>query len=183
MTLYRPMTTTDDRRFVISAWSSSYKRSHSAGIIMADDWAGIMHHQLGKLIDRPNVRTIVAYGLPSSLYGFICGETAHAMPVVHYVYVKDPYRSELHPDGARTGPRHARGLFAELGVDPARPFLHTCRTFVCGELRDCNKIPLARFVPAAARYANYHEFEERYDRRSPQEADPASDARDPAARR
>lgn len=183
MTLYRPMTTADDRRFVISAWSSSYKRSHHAGLIDSEDWAGIMHVQIGKLIDRPTVRTIVAFGLPSSLYAFICGDVSHRMPVVHYVYVKDPYRSELHPDGTRTGPRHARGLFAELGVNPDKPFLFTCHTFVCGELRHARKIPLARFVPAAARYANYHEFEERYDRRSTQEADPAADAGNPAARR
>lgn len=167
ITLYRPITTLDDRKFVVSAWSSSYKRSHYAGIISSDDWSTIMHGQIGKLLDRPTTRTIIAYSPPSLLVGFICGDTSEAIPVVHYVYVKDPYRSELLLDsdgnvdetGPRTGPRHARALFGQLGVDPARPFIYTCRTFVALQMRD--KIPLARFAPGAARYTNYQSQERR----------------------
>lgn len=166
MTLYRPITTADDRRFVLSAWSSSYKRSHHAGLITSEDWTAIMHGQIGKIIDRPTTRTIIAYSLPSTLIAFISGDTSHQTPVVHYVYVKDPYRSEAmvdadgFPVGPRTGPRHARALFRELGVDPTARFLFTCRTYVCTELQD--KIPAARFTPAAARYTDYHEHQERH---------------------
>lgn len=160
MTLYRPMTTADDRRFVLSAWSSSYKRSHHAGLITSEDWTVIMHGQIGKIIDRPTTRTIIAYSPPDTLVAFVSGDTSHVMPVVHYVYVKDPYRSELAPDGNRSGPRHARALFRELGVDPLAKFLFTCRTYVCTELQD--KIPAARFTPAAARYTDYHEHQERH---------------------
>ncbi len=161
MTLYRAATE-DDRRFVIGTWASSYKNAHHAGMIASDDWPGIMHRQIEKLMARPHVRTIVAYEPPDFLYGFICGDVSKAVPVVHYVYVKGPYRSQEGTDGRRSGPRHARGLFVELGVEPGRTFLYTCRTSIVARLaRD--KICLARFVPAEARYTNH---QEQHDRRN-----------------
>lgn len=141
----------DERAFIVSTWASSYKHSHYAGLIASEDWPTVMHPQLGKLLDRPTVRAIVACAPPAFLYGHIVGETAGPMPVVHYVYVKDPYRE--------TG--IARALFAALGVDPSKPFLYTCRTSIVAKLDDRvngrSKIPLARLTPAAFRYTNYQE--------------------------
>lgn len=148
MTLYRAADLApdaDERAFVISSWASSYKHSHYAGLISSEDWAPVMHAQLGKLLDRPTTRTIVAWDPPAFLYGHIVGDTAAPMPVVHYVYVKDPFREA----------GIARGLFAALGVDPGRPFLYTSRTSWAARL--AGKIPLARLTPAAARYTNYQE--------------------------
>jgi len=161
VTVYRAASV-DDRRFVIGAWASSYKNSHFAGLIASEDWPAIMHRQIAKLLDRPGTRTIVAVDPPSFLYAFICGDTTYDLPIVHYCYVKGPYRSEEQPDGSRSGPRYARGLLAALGVDPARPFLYTCRTASSAQLAD--KIPLARFTPGAARYANYHQHQEQRTR-------------------
>lgn len=171
MTIYRPADispASDERRFAISSWSSSYKASHFAGLITAEDWADVMHVQLGKIIDRPTTRTLVAAsdGRRPFLYGFIAGDTSGRIPVVHYVYVKDGYRSEQ-VGGVREGPRYARGLFAALGIDPERPFLYTCKTPVVAEIgpplwsRLPSKIPRAIFRPAAARYTNYQEQYER----------------------
>lgn len=165
MTLYRPAESLADRAFVISTWSSSYKNAHTAGLIASEDWAGVMHAQIAKLIDRPGTRTIVAYDRPSFLYGFICGDTRDRIPVVHYVYVKAAYRAQqVAPEGEPErweGHRQARGLFAALGVDPAATFLYTCKTSDVADLHLANKIPLARFRPQAARYANYQSHEER----------------------
>lgn len=180
MTIYRPADLSpgsDERRFVISSWSSSYKASHFAGLITAEDWASVMHVQLGKILDRSTTRTLVAAsdGRRPFLYGFIAGDTSGRQPVVHYVYVKDGYRSERarSPDGRfstrREGPRYARGLFAALGVDPEGPFLYTCRTPVVSQLAhpsssEPSKIPRATFCPAAARYTNYQEQHEQRQR-------------------
>jgi len=153
VTAYRDATG-DDRKFVVGTWLANYKNAHYAGLIASEDWYPVMHVQLHKLLDRPGTRAIVACDPPSFLYGFIVGDTTGQLPIVHYVYVKDPYRSEPGPAG-RSGPRYARGLFAALGIDPAREFLYTCRTIACVRLAD--KIPLARFTPGAARYANYLE--------------------------
>jgi len=154
VTLYRDATA-NDHRFIIGTWLDNYKNAHYAGLIASEDWYAVMSPQLHKLLGRPGTRAIVAFEPPAFLYGFIVGDTSGSMPIVHYVYIKDPYRSEPGPDGRRSGPRYARGLFAALGVDPSREFLYTCRTIACVRLAD--KIPLARFSPGAARYANYLE--------------------------
>lgn len=159
MTLYRDATPSD-RVFVTATWSSSYKSAHAAGMIPSEDYPAVMHAAIGKLLARPGARAIVAYEPPDFLYGFIAGDTSGATPVVWYVYVKGPYRSERRAGGARSGPRHARGLFRALGVDPARPFLYACSTPVVAELRQANKIPRGKFVPATARYTNYLEQEQ-----------------------
>lgn len=132
----------DDERFVVSAWSSSYKNSHSAGMIFTDDYAGVMHKQIERVIGWPSTRTIVAFESkdPSHLYGFISGDTTERTPVVFYVYTKEPYR--------RSG--HARGLFSALGVNPEHRFLFACKTAIVPTL--AGKIPAARFDPATARY-------------------------------
>lgn len=141
-----------DRQFVVSSWSSSYKASNSAGMIASEDWADVMHLQISKLLLRRDVRTVVAYepSAPSFLYGFIAGDATAPVPVVFYVYVKEPYRKAGWRDGVRVGDGHARGLLAALGIDPREPFLYACRTPVVTRLTD--KIPRARWEPNAARY-------------------------------
>lgn len=161
MTLYRDAKI-DDRRFVVATWASSYKSAHAAGMIASEDWATIMHAQIEKLLDRPGVRTIVAYDRVARgqdfLYGFIAGDPSLLVPAVFYVYVKGPFRSQEGADGKRSGPRHARGLFAALGVDPARSFRFACRTAVVSRLAD--KIPRGRFDPGVARYQQHEETAE-----------------------
>lgn len=156
MTAYRAATE-DDRVFVRATWSSSYKNAHAAGMIASEDWPDVMHRQIDKLLARPGARAIVAYdrARPTFLYGHIVGDVTGPVPIVFYVYVKEPYRSTPRAEGgARSGPRHARGLFEALGVDPARPFVYACKTAVISLLT--SKIPRARFVPAAARYTTHN---------------------------
>lgn len=141
----------DDRAFVVANWSSSYKSSHQAGMITSEDWATVMHAQIGKVLERPTTKTIVrADG--DFLFGFISGDLSGPVPIVHYVYVKVHFRKE----------GLARGLFGALGVDPAAPFLFTCRTPIVSRIEGhqrgafaASKIPRSRFVPAAARYTDY----------------------------
>jgi GNAT superfamily N-acetyltransferase len=139
-----------DRRFIVGAWMMSFRTSHSAGLIAMDDWVGVMRPQIEKLLEREGTTTVVAYdpdepaGL-TDLQGFIAADvTPGSLPLVLYVYVKEPYR--------RWG--YARGLFRAIGVDPERPFLYACKTAVVAELARLRKIPSARWDPLAARYPN-----------------------------
>jgi hypothetical protein len=144
MTISHRPATTDDRRFIVAAWSSSYKTSHRAGMIHTDDWAGIMRTQIERVLDRPDARAVVAYEKadPAFVYGFIAGDTSDAIPVIFYCYTKEAYR--------RTG--IARGLFAALGVDPGHRFVYCCETgIVASKLR--TKIPNARFNNNEVRYS------------------------------
>ena len=136
--------TPDDRRFVVSAWSASYKDSHSAGMIGTLRWADVMHAEIARVIDQPEAKTLVAYAKddPSFVYGFISGDPESS--VVYYCYTKAAFR--------RQG--IARKLFTALGVDPECHFTYACRTAVVSRL--AGKIPAARFDPSVARYPARH---------------------------
>lgn len=137
-----------DRAFVVSSWSRSYKYSDAAGLIHVDDWAAVMHAQLGRLLACDTTRAIVAFepdedpAFEDFLYGWICGDTSNATrPLVHYVYVKEAYR--------RAG--LARRLFGALGVDPSRSFAYTCQTQAA--IDAAAKVPRARWEPLIARHS------------------------------
>jgi hypothetical protein len=135
----------EDLAFVIPTWSRTYKMSRQSGMIASEDWASVMHPQIRKVVALPETRTVVAYEStdPTVLYGFIAGDPI--VPLVHFVLVKEAFR--------RAG--CARGLFAALGVDPARRFFYTCWTPAC--LHCADKIPLAQHEPKIARYARTEE--------------------------
>jgi GNAT superfamily N-acetyltransferase len=99
-----------------------------------------MHRTIERVLDRPETTAIVACDPDDP--GFLFGHIVGVLPeVVHYVYVKAPYR--------RTG--IARGLFAALGVKAEGYFSYTCKT---GIVRDLNsKIPRARFDVTQIRYS------------------------------
>ncbi len=138
---HRPATA-DDLRFVVSAWSSSYKHAHQAGMLYTDDYADIMHKQIERILARPDARTIVAYEHkdPTFLYGWIAGDTSEHVPCVFYIYTKEPYR--------RAG--HARRLFEALGVSPSERFIYGVKTAIVSTL--ARSIPSARFNPSILRY-------------------------------
>ncbi len=136
--------TPEDLRFVVSAWSSSFKASHFAGMLYTDDWAAVMHPTIERLIARAGTRTIVAFdrARPGFIFGFIAGDTSGPEAVVHYVYVKEPYRLE----------GIARRLLAELGISPDQRFTYTYRTGIVRRLIDAGKVPRADWNPLIARY-------------------------------
>ncbi len=141
MIVYRAATD-DDRAFVLSSWSSSYKHAHQSGIIRTESWAGLMRAELEAHLSRPGARTTVAseHKDPHHIYGWICGDTSDDVPAIFYVYVKEPYR--------RSG--IARDLFKALGVQPHERFVYACKTAIVPTL--ARSIPAARFNPALLRY-------------------------------
>lgn len=151
---YRPISSQADRDFVVSSWSSSFRTSFAAGILDMEHWAEVMHAQVERYLDRPDVRTIIAAPRSdqSTIYGFIAADTTPQLELleggrtrswpalVYYAYVKAPYR--------RTG--IARGLFDAVGVDVRRPFLYLCKTPWASRL--AGKAPDAKWQPLVARF-------------------------------
>jgi hypothetical protein len=130
---------TEDRQFIVSTWSSSWKKSHSAGIIHTDRWAGVMHPEFNAVLDLPDSRALIACEEkdPDFFYGWIAGDTSENTPVIFYVYVKESYRLA----------GIARSLFGALGVDPAKYFVYVCGAPIAKTL-----VPHARFNPNEVRY-------------------------------
>jgi len=153
---YRPAEQRD-RDFVVSSWSSSYRTSYVAGLISMDSWADVMHRQLANVLDRPDVRTVVAVDTEDRafLYGFLTADTTPQVEqlsdnkhrtwpaMLYYVFVKAAYR--------RSG--IARGLFDAAELDPRSQFLYACKTPLAGRL--VNKIPLAKWNPLVARFGKH----------------------------
>lgn len=136
---FRPAASPADRRFIVSTWSSSYKKCHSAGLIRAERWAAVMHPEFEAFLDREGAKTLLACERedPAYCYGWIAGDTTESTPVVFYVYVLQPYR--------RTG--IARSLFSAFGVDPKKYFVYVCAPPIARTLW-----PQARFNPNEVRY-------------------------------
>lgn len=135
---------TSDRRFVASSWATSYRDSYSAGIVSNETWHSVMWAELNAILDRPDIRTIVAYepgaaaaAARSDILGCIVG--SGEARYVAYVYVKEAAR--------RAGV--ARWLFEQLGVDPSQPFEYACKTPASIALEE--KIPRAKWNPVPLR--------------------------------
>lgn len=148
---------TSERRFVVDGWVGSYRDAYTAGMIQAEDWYAVMIPQVNKVIDKPEVRVVVAYtpgaaGTGVDLLGFIAADPADEPPLVYYVLVKEHYRragrGRLWP-----GVGIARGLFGAIGVDPARPLNYVCSTPACRQLE--RKIPMARWRPNLGRFPKH----------------------------
>lgn len=135
--------TTSDLDFVVATWLDSYRTAHAAGLIAMERWRDVMAVELRDVLARPDCGTWIAHapsGSPDSdAYGWLCAETGYAAPLVHYCYVKAPYR--------RLG--IARALLRAADIDPRSPLLYTCKTPVVRRL----PLPLARWNPLIARFA------------------------------
>lgn len=146
-----------DRRFVIDAWATSYRLSHAAGLIQMADWSRVMDDQLGKVLTRPGVETMIAYETDVTsdvaIYGFLtydvsgfqaAGEDGELQffeqPYVFFCYVKKDCR--------RQG--IARALFRRAAIDAAEPFTYACKVPLVRRLE--RVIPQARWNPLPGRF-------------------------------
>lgn len=141
-----------DRRFIVSAWSASLRKSDYAGMIANDDWETVMHPQIERVLDSPGMQTVVAYSHDAEpgvadLHGFIAADVTGNVPLVAYVYVKSSYRRGR--GRLWSGDGLGRQLFKAIGVDPKLPFVFICRTAIVDEL--ARHIPHATFKPVLGR--------------------------------
>jgi hypothetical protein len=139
--IYRPARAdVDDRKFIVASWLDSYRDAKSAGIIPKAIWYDVMWPIIDALVARPRCTTVIAHDTAHDvLVGFASMEPGDRRPVLHYVYVKAPYR--------RGG--IAWSMLKMIDVDPTAPFDYTCSTPMQMFLRD--KIPHARWEPWQAR--------------------------------
>lgn len=125
----------DDRRFIVSGWSSSQRLTRDVPLIRNRSWAAIWHPIVEDQLNRPEVEVIIAAG--EVLQAFIAFELPD---YVLYIYVAQPFR----------GQGIARRLFAAAGIDPESRFRYACRTRASWECRD--KIRLAHYDPFFCRF-------------------------------
>lgn len=144
-----------DLPFVYSSWGDSFRTSRCAGIGQMSRWKQRSHEDITDILARPGVAVWVAYhpgevDRRSDLYGFVAVERDYIdsrkrlvldIPLVHYVYVKAPYRLM----------GIARGLFA--AADVGLQFNYSTSTSAVADLQRAGKMPGARWEHLAARFA------------------------------
>ena len=134
-----------DRPLVLDSWLASFRNAHAAGLIAMADWRDVMGPQVVRMLRRPGVRVVVAYGPTADPGGDAFGwaaveHRAQLPPLVLYVYTLHPYR--------RLG--IARRLLQRAGVDLERPWHYAAKTGVVTKLLP--KMRRATWTPLAARY-------------------------------
>jgi hypothetical protein len=126
----------DEFQLVLDSWSKSYRSSDWAGTVPNHMWHAVVRETIAGLIGRG--AKILAAACGDSVWGWVCYERKGDDVVLHYVYVKDPFR-EGGLGFALTG-----ALFPD-----AKRVFYTHRTRL-GQ-RIIKKIPGASYVPEIAR--------------------------------
>lgn len=81
-----------DNNFVYSSWLRSFKTSHYAGSLPDNLYWPAYQVALEQILTQPNTRCLVACNpeFPDQIFGYIVFDEPGE--VVHYVYVKGPFR-------------------------------------------------------------------------------------------
>lgn len=109
-----------DMPFILDSWQRSFSRSPFAGVVPNSKWMETARTLVSALLAR-GAKLVVACNPEDEdqILGWACAEEDDRKCVVHYVYVKDPYRK----DGLST-----ELLGALLPVEPEeKPTFYTHR--------------------------------------------------------
>lgn len=87
--------TADDRGFVIQAWIRGYQRSKEVGDLRGSEYSPLQRAFMNRMLARGRTLLAVNADDPTQFYGFIVFETEPKVDiaVIHWVYVKDTFRS------------------------------------------------------------------------------------------
>ena len=139
--------------FVFHSWLRSFQGTHYAGPLPDDLYYEAYHTAIERLLARPGVRVLCAVDAGAepgerALFGYLVIEPATTgqpfQAVVHYAYVKEPFR--------RNGV--FKSLLTAAGVKPTGPLAYTFRTPIAGRLAGAGgPFPAAVFAPKLARKA------------------------------
>jgi ribosomal protein S18 acetylase RimI-like enzyme len=85
--------TSDELKFVLDSWSSSFRASKYAGCVPNNIWEETHRRSMTQLMTRSNCRTVVALTPTSDgSRGRIAGYSVSEPGVLHWLYVKKDYR-------------------------------------------------------------------------------------------
>lgn len=128
--------------FVFDYWLESFRLAHAAGPIPMDLYWPVYREVIKRLIDKPTVDVLGAYNPDDGdqFYGFLVRQR-RSPPIVHYLYVKKPFR--------RNG--IAKILMTAADIPTGRPFIYTFKTPAGGLIAKHSWLGAA-FDPLAARF-------------------------------
>jgi GNAT superfamily N-acetyltransferase len=89
--VYRPASP-DEMSFILDSWLKSYKFSPWAGVMENHKYFVQQREAIEALLARGSQITVAEVPDTDRVAGWICHEHKPGIDVVHYVYVKDPWR-------------------------------------------------------------------------------------------
>lgn len=133
-----------DQAFLMDSWLRSCKHSRFIGPIPMDEYAACMSRWVTAILKRPGVEVLIACNPEDDdqIFGFICHEQGFRLPLVHFTYVKQPFR--------KFG--IARGLFGAAKIDLNRAFQFTFQSRDMDLAQRRGKFPAAKWTPLYARF-------------------------------
>lgn len=94
--LFRSMETDDDFRFVWKTWIRDYSHSRNpwSGAFTREATIEAVKSTVSVLLQKKAVSVVMAcpQGDRDQIYGFVCFERTEDYPILHYIYVKAPFR-------------------------------------------------------------------------------------------
>ena len=136
--------TPSDMVFVASSWRSCYRSSHFAGPIPMDLYNSLYRDIISRVLARRDIQVRVS-AKDEDIFGYVVFEHG----VLHWLYVKDPYR--------RLG--CARALFESAKFAQGASFVYTFKTADAAEVIR-KKHLMGKFNPMIVRYAEDKEIKE-----------------------
>lgn len=139
----------DDQHFIMSSWLRSFKNSNYAGPIQNNLYWKVYQQVIEQLLDRDGVVILIACNpeKETQIFGYIVVEENFETPVVHWLYVKQPFRSTVHDKWGI-----ARALMGFCGISRNTEFYYTFRSASAGSLTASDgPWPRARFKPSIVR--------------------------------
>ena len=84
----------EDKPFIMSSWLRSFKSSRYAGPIPNNMYWTVYAQAIEQILDRDGVKVLIACNpeKESQIFGYIVLEQNHEAPVVHWLYIKQPFR-------------------------------------------------------------------------------------------
>lgn len=117
---FRPATQADVN-FIFNSWLKSNRHSNAATGVLNPVYFAQHHLLIEGLCKQSKVIMAVNAEDSSQIYGYSVTQEIEGAQVIHYIYVKEPYR--------RLG--LAGMLLATVGINLQEPFFATHRTNVC----------------------------------------------------
>lgn len=113
-----------DAAFIFNSWLKCYRHSKAALQIQNEVYFSGQHKVIEGLAKRSTFVIACNPDDESQIYGYSVGETVDNVTVVHFIYVKEPYR--------KLG--LACTLLAALGHEAGTPYIYTHKTHAAEKL-------------------------------------------------
>ncbi len=84
----------DDRKFILNSWLKSFKHSYYAGTIPDDLYWSVYSDTIQRILDSDDSEVLIACDPKAEkiIWGYLICERGFTKPVVHWVYIKQPFR-------------------------------------------------------------------------------------------